>query len=333
LIDRKAIIIPGPRKCGTTTLFQMLKKHPSVDSSVIKEPQFLALDSDTVQNNIDWYQSLFSNNKDKIMLDGSTLYFSSKRAIANIKSVFKDVKIIIMLRDPAKRAYSAFWHMKKKHPPKERRDFEELLDNIEGPELGRIIRSENRELNEAKRKGLIEPDYLGDDYLRKKHNVDFTSNFEDPLWFYKYFQGSIYSESYEAYKSEFGNDVKLVFFEEFIKKPKVIMDELVDFLGIEKNKKIETLPKANKSSIPNSKIAKLLENIKNKRTISNPIIKFINKYNLEWAPRKIQGLTYEDTKGMNEKEYNETRKILKKEYEYWIKHEENLLKLWSFKSY
>ncbi len=319
MIDREAIIIPGPRKCGTTTLFQMLKRHPSIDSAKIKEPQFLALDSNTVQENLSWYKSLFSNNQDKMMLDASTLYFSSDRAIKNIKNVFSDVKIIIILRDPAKRAYSAFWHMKKKVPPKEKREFDDIIKDIEGSEFEKIKKSEELSLQKAIEKNMIDPNYLNENYLIDKHNVDFKSDFEDPLWFYKYFQGSIYSKNLEAYKKEFGENVKLIFLEELIENPERVINNLIDFISIEKNRVTKILPNANKSAIPSRTTAKLVEKLKNRRCISNPIIRLINRANLEWIPRKVQDMAYSEKPNLDKTIYEKNKKIFSREYRYWKK--------------
>ena len=111
----------------------------------VKEPRFLI--KDLVQHRLHngiWtfeeYQSLFADVKDQKAIGESTvlyLYYY-KHAINNIKHYLgEDVKIIIMLRNPTDRAYSAFQHVSRGF--KENNSFEKSLEI----ETGRMEREEN----------------------------------------------------------------------------------------------------------------------------------------------------------------------------------------------
>ena len=111
----------------------------------VKEPRFLI--KDLVQHRLHngiWtfeeYRSLFADVKDEKAIGESTvlyLYYY-KHAINNIKHYLgEDVKIIIMLRNPADRAYSAFHHVSRGF--KENNSFEKSLEI----EKGRMEREEN----------------------------------------------------------------------------------------------------------------------------------------------------------------------------------------------
>jgi len=139
MIGSKAIIIPGPRKCGTSTLFKLLKDHPQIDCPYIKEPHFFTLTQKIINDNISWYQDLYPHKLNKPFLDGSTLYFSSNRAKENIKKYMDNPLIIIILRDPAKRVYSSYLHMVKKVPKPELRDFKKILKKIEGVQKFKLL--------------------------------------------------------------------------------------------------------------------------------------------------------------------------------------------------
>ena len=133
-------LIVGAAKCGTSSLHNYLNQHPDVfmpsyneQGMKVKEPRFLIKDlvKDRLHNGV-WsleeYKSLFNEVKNEISIGESTvLYlFYYDHAIHNIKKYLgKNVKIIIMLRNPTDRAYSAFQHVSR--GLKEQNSFEEAL--------------------------------------------------------------------------------------------------------------------------------------------------------------------------------------------------------------
>ncbi|MDG1719048.1 MAG: sulfotransferase domain-containing protein [Flavobacteriales bacterium] len=145
-------LIVGAAKSGTSSLHNYLNQHHQVfmpsynkEGMKVKEPRFLI--KDLVQHRLHngiWtfeeYQSLFDDVKDEKAIGESTvlyLYYY-KHAINNMKKYLsEDVKIIIMLRNPADRAYSAFHHVSR--GLKENNSFEKSLEI----EKGRMEREEN----------------------------------------------------------------------------------------------------------------------------------------------------------------------------------------------
>jgi hypothetical protein len=138
-------LIVGAAKSGTSSLHNYLNQHPEVfmpsynkEGMKVKEPRFLI--KDLVQHRLhngvwNWeeYKSLFNEVKDEISIGESTvlyLYYY-KHAIDNIKKYLgENVKIIIMLRNPTDRAYSAFQHVSR--GLKEQNSFEEALEIEKG---------------------------------------------------------------------------------------------------------------------------------------------------------------------------------------------------------
>tara|TARA_B100000795_G_scaffold195831_1_gene149962 strand:- start:257 stop:1165 length:909 start_codon:yes stop_codon:yes gene_type:complete len=133
-------LIVGAAKCGTSSLHKYLNQHPDVfmpsyneQGMKVKEPRFLIKDlvKDRLHNGI-WelksYQNLFNNVVNEKAIGESTvlyLYYYNE-AIKNIKKhLGDDVKIIIMLRNPADRAFSAYTHVSR--GIKEPLSFEEAL--------------------------------------------------------------------------------------------------------------------------------------------------------------------------------------------------------------
>lgn len=133
-------LIVGAAKCGTTSLHNYLNQHsnifmPSFDvnDTKVKEPRFLIKDlvKERLHTGVwhyDGYKDLFSKAKDELAIgEASVLYlYFYQHAIKNIKHYLGDnVKIIIMLRNPTERAYSAYQHVSR--GLKEKNSFEEAL--------------------------------------------------------------------------------------------------------------------------------------------------------------------------------------------------------------
>lgn len=135
-------LIVGAAKCGTSSLHNYLNQHSDIfmptfnkEGMKVKEPRFLI--KDIVESrlkkgvwNWDEYQALFDEADDQSALGEATvlyLYFYD-HAIKNIKKYLgKEVKIIIMLRNPIDRAYSAYSFASR--TMQENKSFKEAIDS------------------------------------------------------------------------------------------------------------------------------------------------------------------------------------------------------------
>ena len=134
-------LIVGAAKSGTSSLHNYLNQHPDIfmpsfdkEGMKVKEPRFLI--KDLVQNRLhngvwNWeeYQSLFCEvTNEKAIGESTVLYlYYFKEAIKNIKyRLDEGVRIIIMLRNPVDRAFSAYTHVARSM--KEQLSFEEALE-------------------------------------------------------------------------------------------------------------------------------------------------------------------------------------------------------------
>ena len=123
-------IIGGAPKCGTTSLHFILEQHPKIGipdeelhyfdaDDPITHPDFLQVTSGRLewyepgtQQALDWYASRFTDFNDKQLIgEDSTTYLFSAVAAERIKALLPDVRLIFLLRDPVKRAYSQYWHL------------------------------------------------------------------------------------------------------------------------------------------------------------------------------------------------------------------------------
>tara|TARA_B110001469_G_C9643267_1_gene324144 strand:+ start:216 stop:1103 length:888 start_codon:yes stop_codon:yes gene_type:complete len=133
------LLIVGAAKSGTTSLHNYLNQHPSVFMCSPKEPHFL-INKDIGEQRIpkgvlslEDYTFLFKGSSTKKYRgESSVMYLSFPEfAIKNInKYLSKDVKIIIMLRNPVDRAYSGYQHVRR-YNFMESLSFEKALDQSE----------------------------------------------------------------------------------------------------------------------------------------------------------------------------------------------------------
>ncbi len=112
-------------KGATTSLYTYLKQHPDVFMTHIKEPMFF--NNFETENNyivkgrkgskistLKEYYALFDNVENEIAYgEASPAYIYNKNCATLIKKHLPEVKIIAILRQPVKRAYSNYLHAKR----------------------------------------------------------------------------------------------------------------------------------------------------------------------------------------------------------------------------
>lgn len=116
------LFVVGAMRAGTTTLHRELARHPEIFMSAVKEPMHFALAEDSPRyagpcdpgNDRHWvraerYATLFRGRKDAVWAgESSTLYLYSPEAPERIRRASPGARIIMVLRDPAVRAYSHY---------------------------------------------------------------------------------------------------------------------------------------------------------------------------------------------------------------------------------
>jgi len=133
-------LIVGAAKCGTTSLYYYLKQHPDVFMSLVKEPKFFsdraanpgkgpgdALIAQSAVGSFDDYLKLFKKGPGKKAVGEASVdtLFHFERTIPAIQRYLGDPRIVIILRDSVKRAYSAYNYMVREG--REKLSFKEAL--------------------------------------------------------------------------------------------------------------------------------------------------------------------------------------------------------------
>lgn len=220
-------LVIGAAKAGTTALYLMLRQHPEVFMSAIKETNYFIADgkplayrgpgdderiNKTSVVDFESYLALFRCAEGYLAIgEVSPLYLYFPSAAPRIHEVLPDVKLVAILRNPVDRAYSAFLHL--------RRDGREPLREFEAA-------------LEA------EPKRIADGW--------------QPIWHYK--SMGFYSAQLAPYFARFRRDqIRIFSHEEYREQPKRTLEQLFDFLDVDPSFQ-PSLLRRNVSGLPRSSV-------------------------------------------------------------------------------
>lgn len=193
--------IIGAPKCGTTALSDYLRDHPNVYFSEPKEPHYFAEDLEKYRltKTLDEYLGLFDgcSQEHTAIGEGSVFYLFSTVALEKIHKFNPQAKIIVMLRNPVDLVHS--FHSQLMYSADEgEKDFEKAWH-----------------LQQTRREGKKIPRRC-----REASLLDYTA------------VGSL-GEQIERLLNIFPPEqVKIIWFEDFIKSTKEVYDLTLDFLEI-----------------------------------------------------------------------------------------------------
>ncbi|GAA0606434.1 hypothetical protein GCM10009001_24590 [Virgibacillus siamensis] len=107
-------MIIGEQKSGTTALHYYLNQHPMIVGSQPKEIRYFHKKIDFGYNQ-KWYETHFKSlRKNLLHFEATPEYIYYENAAKEIKNMYPDIKLILILRNPVERTYSA-WNMYKDH--------------------------------------------------------------------------------------------------------------------------------------------------------------------------------------------------------------------------
>ena len=115
-------LILGAGKAGTSSLYHYLRQHPEVFMSAVKEPRFFAIEGGPpfagpgarrANKEAVWtltdYEALFEGVRGESAVgEASPMYLYTPGAAERIRERLPAVKMVIILRDPAERAFSSY---------------------------------------------------------------------------------------------------------------------------------------------------------------------------------------------------------------------------------
>lgn len=275
MTPRKLYIIGAP-KSGTTSLANLLAKHPYIFLPTNKEPRYY-----TSFGNIKWsgpgselflktlvtdhleYNTLYANSGDKIWgIDASTDYLWRKESPLLIRKSFNETpgKIIVIFRNPAERAISEYSHT--------------IRDEIEN-------------------KGFIESLELEDKRIEDKW---------PPLFYHK--TRSLYFDEISRYYNIFDkNEILSLEFGEF-QNQELLFKKIFNFLEVPRVKNITGLV----YNMSYRRRSKLIDKTLN----TNNIVKTVSRY---IVPHNLRHFTYKTLSRINKKRIKLNRNEIKHSYQ------------------
>ena len=102
-------LIVGAQKSGTTSLHDILKAHPQTNMSETKEINFFT-NNEKLKKGLNYYSTFFKQDHKSIATgESSPGYICYPNVHKLIHQYLGEIKIVIILRDPIKRALSQYW--------------------------------------------------------------------------------------------------------------------------------------------------------------------------------------------------------------------------------
>lgn len=213
-------LLIGAQKCGTTSLFHYLLRHPNIGKPLKKEIGFFSV---RFYRGINWYKSFFPTPLSELYQEhfitgeASTGYICHPHAPNRIARTIPQVKLIALLRNPVDRAYSHYYHTKRLG--REDLAFEEAI------------------AKENERVGWIEEKIREDEYY-----------YHDNYHLYTYLSRGIYINQLKNWLGAFTKKQILVLrSEDLFSNPSAIVNQVFDFLELP-NWEIEHYEQCNSNS-------------------------------------------------------------------------------------
>lgn len=111
-------LIIGSQRCGTTSLYRYLCRHPSILPALRKEVHYFDLNFD---QGVEWYRAQFprlrraanddrDQSPDYVTGEASPYYLYHPQVPERVLDLIPQVKLIVLLRNPIDRAYSYYQH-------------------------------------------------------------------------------------------------------------------------------------------------------------------------------------------------------------------------------
>ncbi len=111
------VLIIGAQRCGTSSLYKYLGRHPNVAPSLRKEIEYFSIDYHRGEV---WYRAHFPlrwrrrlaelRGRPWLTFEATPDYLFDPRAPQRVRELLPHVKLIVVLRDPVARAVSQYHH-------------------------------------------------------------------------------------------------------------------------------------------------------------------------------------------------------------------------------
>jgi hypothetical protein len=209
-------LIVGVQRCGTTSMFHALSQHPAVIGALLRRKEVHYFDIG-YRRGMTWYQSHFplrasarlaarSTGAAPVAFESGPYYMFHPLAPERIARDLPGVKLVVMLRDPASRTYSAYAH--------------ESALGYETESFERALELEPSRLQGEAERIIADPDYSS----RSHQHHSYRSR-------------GHYAEQLEQLERSFGRErIHVVDSGDFFAEPGPSYDGVLEFLGLPRHR-------------------------------------------------------------------------------------------------
>jgi len=198
--------IAGTQKGGTTSLYSYLIQHPNVSRALLKEIHYFE-NPENRKRGKKWYLNHFPNERslkrNNSITGEGTPFMYSYHVPQLVYELAPKAKIIFLLRDPVSRAFSHYYHNRRRL-------------NREPLSFSEAVRSEEERISEDLEKNIIDPWY--DDKNNRMYSYKSRGKYEEQL------------ERWKKYFPE--NQLLVLKSETFFNDPQFILQKVTKFLNL-----------------------------------------------------------------------------------------------------
>jgi hypothetical protein len=234
-----AFLIVGAQRCGTTSMYRALSQHPAVAKAVLhKGVHYFDLN---YGHSLGWYRAHFPltaraaratpASQTPVTFESSPYYLFHPLAAGRIAADLPAVKLLVLIRDPVERAYSAWAH--------------EQARGFETESFERALELESGRLAGQAERMAAEPGYVS---FGHQHHA--------------YTARGQYVEQLERLEGLVGRDrIHVVDSGDFFARPTAAYDDVLSFLGLCRGRypEFEQHNARSRSALPDSVGAALTE--------------------------------------------------------------------------
>ena len=198
-MNKPNFFILGAAKSGTTALYRILKQHPRIFLTGIKEPTFFSEPFQVVKNPLNYFELYDGASNETILGEASHAYLTNPRTAGVLKALFPEARFLVILRNPAERAHSLYNF--------NRRLGYEYLNTFEA-----ALAAEERRFNSRR----------------------FRKNYPENFYNFLYFRSGLYAEQIRNYYSIFPREqFHILKFDDFVADPAGVIRGIFQFLGVD----------------------------------------------------------------------------------------------------
>jgi hypothetical protein len=202
-----SFLIVGAQRCGTTSMYRALMAHPQLSAPVFRKG--VAYFDVSYARGFDWYVGHFPlaasarrRHPRPQTFESSGYYSFHPWAASRIAADLPDVRLVLMVRDPVERAYSAHKH--------------ELERGFETESFERALELEDARIEPQLRRMMADPDYVSPVHRHQAYRR----------------RGQYVDQIERLHRAVGPHRVHVVQSEDFFARPEEVYRELIEFLGL-----------------------------------------------------------------------------------------------------